>query len=134
MASEKHDYHEVNISLARPDLFGGVEPIVMALAVFLGTFGIFVASMSAYKYGVALIMSGIAVNIAGRFLAKEDPCLCMIYLRSLKYRKFYAPRPSPWRVYSGALDGIVLRVLFIAAGICVAMLVIALGYPFVVGM
>lgn len=128
-----HDYHEVNISLARPNLMGGVEPVIMAFAVFMGMFGIFVASMNAISYGISMVIAGLIVNVIGRLLAREDPHLCMIYLRSLRYRKFYPPRPSPWRKYTRSVEGLVLKVLFSMAGVCVVILVIAIGYPLVVG-
>lgn len=81
-------------ALYRPNLFlgGEREPVLFALILFGG---IGVTSLNLF----ACVLCGILwlASIAGlRMMAKADPYMTRVYLRQLKYRRYYQPRSTPY--------------------------------------
>lgn len=94
------DYeHPINISLIRPHLVAGVEKIGLAASVIPAGVGLLVAGQGGYRYAAVLAILSVLMYLGFRQLAKEDAYLCAVYFRSLRYRRFYHPRPTVFRRY-----------------------------------
>ena len=80
-------------SLIRPNLLMGGErrPVLMLL---VATIGLAVASMNVVAVCVSVFIY-VSVIFYLRLMAKSDPYMVGIYLRSLKFKPYYAPRSRP---------------------------------------
>lgn len=80
-------------ALHRPNLIMGGErrPVLLLIIVSVG---LAVSSMNAVAFVVSAVL-WLAGIFYLRMMAKSDPYLISVYLRSLKYKGYYAPRSRP---------------------------------------
>jgi type IV secretion system protein VirB3 len=81
-------------ALHRPNfILGGERELVLFALILFGGIGITSLNL------IACVMCGILwlVSIAGlRMMAKTDPYMSRVYLRQLKYSRYYHPRSTPY--------------------------------------
>jgi type IV secretory pathway TrbD component len=92
MALQRAKIHRAGI---RPNLFlGGDRELVLFTALIA-----FILSVPSFQW--QSITAGIALWLAALFLlrqlAKADPRMRQIYLRQLRYRRYYPARSRPYR-------------------------------------
>jgi type IV secretion system protein TrbD len=80
----------------RPHLFlGGDRELVLFT-------GLVAFALTVPSFQWASIVTGIALWLVALYLlrkmAKTDPLMRHVYLRQLRYRRYYAARSTPWRV------------------------------------
>ncbi|WP_407965842.1 conjugal transfer protein TrbD [Bartonella sp. C271] len=83
-------------SLHRPQQIMGGERELMLLSMLL-TGILIVSAMNIVAASVGLCIWFICLYVLRR-MAKFDPVLSRIYIRQLKYRRYYAPFSTPFRV------------------------------------
>lgn len=82
-------------ALHRPNLvLGGERELVLTTAVVAG--GLAVSALNIPAISVAAALWALCVS-GLRMMAKADPQMSKIYLRSLKYRRHYPARSRPFR-------------------------------------
>lgn len=80
----------------RPNLFWGGDRELVLFAGLLAFALVFSAQdWRATIYGIGLWLSALYVL---RLMAKSDPLMRFLFLRSHRYRKFYPPRSTPFRI------------------------------------
>lgn len=80
----------------RPNLFWGGDRELVLFAGLLAFALVFSAQdWRATIYGIGLWLSALYVL---RLMAKSDPLMRFVFLRSYRYRKFYPPRSTPFRI------------------------------------
>lgn len=80
----------VHLSLIRPTLFGGAEQ-GMAVLTLIAVVGIpMYGGFHPATIAVGLVV-GLPVHALGRWLAKKDPHMIALFIRSLRARDFYLP-------------------------------------------
>lgn len=83
-------------SANRPSLFlGGDRELVMVTGIVTGALVFNAMAIKAAIFGAVLWVGAIYVL---RLMAKSDPLMRKVYLRSLRYRAYYKPYSTPWRV------------------------------------
>jgi type IV secretory pathway TrbD component len=80
----------VHPSLHRPVLFAGVEPAVAVLEVAVAFALVFGVGLHLATVGLATVWLT-AVHGLMTWVAKQDPQMISLYLRSLRARDFYVP-------------------------------------------
>jgi type IV secretory pathway TrbD component len=90
LAADSRAVHPIYISLIRPVLFAGAEPavvIVETCVVFALLFvvGIHVATLAIAAFWLTVVHGTMV------WIAKQDPQMTILYVRSLFARDFYAP-------------------------------------------
>jgi type IV secretion system protein TrbD len=79
----------------RPSLvLGGDRELVMMSGLLAGALIFSAQEAKAAIFGIAMWMGGLYVL---RLMAKADPKMRYVYLRQRRYRKYYAPRSTPFR-------------------------------------
>lgn len=79
----------------RDNLFmGGDRELVMFCGLVAAALIFSAQEMRATVFGVSLWFGALFVF---RLMAKADPKLRYVYLRSRRYKRYYAPRSSPFR-------------------------------------
>jgi len=73
---------------------GAERRLVLAAGALAGSL-VFVA-MTLMSIVIGIVLWGIAI-FAFRRMAKVDPHMSEVYLRYIKYRKYYPARSTPWR-------------------------------------
>ena len=81
-------------ALHRPNLLLGGERRLVIITAALAL-GLFLSDISLLKGILALVSWTMALAVL-RLMAKIDPQLSQIYLRYLKYRKFYPAQSRAW--------------------------------------
>jgi type IV secretion system protein TrbD len=80
----------------RPHLFLGGDRELVLLT------GLVAFALTVPSFQWASIVTGIALWLAAlallRKMAKSDPLMRHVYLRQLRYRRYYPARSKPWRV------------------------------------
>ncbi len=87
--------HPINKALHRPKLTLGTE--VLPLLVFVVptmAAGGFAFARGAYVTGPIFVFLAILILLVLRGVSKHDPQMFAIFMRSVRYRKVYPPRPS----------------------------------------
>ena len=79
----------------RPHLFlGGDRELVLFT-------GLVAFALTVPSFQWASIVTGISLWLVALYLlrkmANADPLMRHVYLRQLRYRRYYAPRSTPWR-------------------------------------
>ena len=79
----------------RPHLFlGGDRELVLFT-------GLIAFALTVPSFQWASIVTGISLWLVALYLlrkmANADPLMRHVYLRQLRYRRYYAPRSTPWR-------------------------------------
>ena len=79
----------------RPHLFlGGDRELVLFT-------GLIAFALTVPSFQWASIVTGISLWLMALYLlrkmANADPLMRHVYLRQLRYRRYYAPRSTPWR-------------------------------------
>lgn len=88
-------YTPFHRALHRPHLvLGGERELVLTTAVVAG--GLAVSALNIPAISVAAALWALCVS-GLRMMAKADPQMSKIYLRSLKYRRHYPARSRPFR-------------------------------------
>jgi type IV secretory pathway TrbD component len=85
--------HVIHASLFRPLLFAGAEPPVVMLEVSTAFALIFGIGLHAATLGLALFYLT-AVHSLMVWVAKQDPQMTALYIRSLSGRDFYPPHSA----------------------------------------
>lgn len=89
----------IHRSANRPNLFmGGDRELVMFTGLLAAALIFSAQKLYATIFGIVLWISALFVL---RLMAKADPKMRQIYLRSRSYKKYYAPRSTPFRINKG---------------------------------
>jgi len=84
----------------RATLFmGGDRELVLLTAILCAVLVFVVQNWAAFFWGVATWIFAVWVC---RIIAKADPLMRHVYLRHLKYQKYYAPRATPFHANTTA--------------------------------
>ncbi len=86
---------EFHRALSRPNLILGGERNLVLLTVLVAATLIMIGQ-SLLSVGVGLLLYVLGQGALSA-MAKSDPEMSKVYLRSLRYRNFYPPRSTPWR-------------------------------------
>lgn len=89
----------IHPSLYRPILFAGVEPAVAIAEASIVLALVIVAGLHVATIVLATVYAT-AVHAAAALVTRDDPCISVVYLRSLSGRDYYPPHarlaaPSP---------------------------------------
>jgi len=76
-------------------VLGGDRELVMFTGLLAGALIFTAQEFKAGVFGVAMWIGALQVF---RLMAKADPKMRYVYLRQRRYRKYYAPRSTPFRV------------------------------------
>lgn len=79
----------LHASLVRPILLAGAEREMVLIEIFFTTLGPRLATLAVLS-GLALVVHPLLLRAA-----KYDPDLAKVYLRHIRYRRFYPARPHP---------------------------------------
>ncbi len=80
--------------LWRPNLLsGGERELVLTAGLLAG--GIAITAQNLPAILAAIAMWGVAIT-GLRMMAKADPLMSRVFLRYIRYQRFYAPRSTPW--------------------------------------
>jgi type IV secretory pathway TrbD component len=85
--------HAVHASLYRPVLFAGAEPTVVVLEVMTAFALVFGVGLHVATVLLAVFYLTV-VHAVMAWVAKQDPQMTALYVRSLATRDFYAPHAS----------------------------------------
>ena len=88
--------HAVRQSLVRPMLYMGVERTVIALEATLCLALICGAGPRLPTFAICTFVM-LVLHPTMAWLTAKDPIASEIYVRSRRYRDFYAPHPNAWR-------------------------------------
>jgi type IV secretion system protein TrbD len=80
---------------------GGDRELVMFSGLLAGALVFSAQEFKAFIFGIALWMLALMVF---RAMAKADPRMRHVYLRQRRYRVYYSPRSTPYRVNGVAED------------------------------
>lgn len=75
-------------------VLGGDRELVMFTGLLAGALIFSAQEIKAGVFGVAMWVCAVQVL---RVMAKADPKMRFVYLRQRRYRKYYAPRSTPFR-------------------------------------
>jgi type IV secretory pathway TrbD component len=90
MGSSARDRRRIHPSLIRPILFGGAEKGV-AVVSFSAVIGVpLFAGVHLLTLGIAFVFA-VPIHAMGVWLAKKDPLMIAVYLRSVFARDHYLP-------------------------------------------
>lgn len=94
--STEHDslVHPIHASLYRPITYAGATPelVITEAAIIIAL--IFVVGLHLTTLALAVFFATVVHSIAV-WITARDPQMIPIYLRSLRFRDFYAPHASP---------------------------------------
>lgn len=76
-------------------VLGGDRELVMFAGLLAGALIFSAQEIKAAIFGVALWLGALQVF---RVMAKADPKMRFVYLRQRRYKKYYAPRSTPFRL------------------------------------
>jgi type IV secretion system protein VirB3 len=82
-------------ALHRPNLVMGAErELIMTTLLLCAGVGV-----TAMNVPATIIASAVWLALVGplRMMAKADPKMSQVYMRSIRYLRYYAPRSRPWR-------------------------------------
>ena len=88
--SDERATHVVHASLIRPVLFAGAEPAVVIVETCVAFALLFVVGLHVLTVVIALFWLT-AVHSVMVWVAKQEPQMTSLYVRSLSARDFYAP-------------------------------------------
>jgi len=93
------DISDFRQALLRPILlFGGEREITLVTLLLAGT----IAYAGFLGQSLLIMVAGIFLGIVGisicREMAKTDPHQVRVFIRHIKYAKFYPARSTPWRL------------------------------------
>lgn len=88
--SDERTTHIVHASLIRPVLFAGAEPAVVIVETCVAFALLFVVGLHVLTVAIALFWLT-AVHSVMVWVAKQEPQMSSLYVRSLSGRDFYAP-------------------------------------------
>jgi type IV secretion system protein VirB3 len=86
----------IHRSLHRHNLLAGADRELTLMSALLAGTCIFVA-MSIPVAVIGLVLWFFALAML-RMMAKADPKMRDVYVRHIRYRAFYNPRPTPWHL------------------------------------
>ncbi len=90
---------QIHKSANRPNLFmGGDRELVMFIGLVAAALIFSAQKLIATVFGIALWLSSLFIF---RLMAKADPKMRQVYLRSRRYKKYYPPRSTPFRNNKG---------------------------------
>jgi type IV secretion system protein VirB3 len=78
---------------------GGDREMMMLVGLFSGTLIFLGQTMMSVGYGVVLWFAGSALL---KKIAKVDPMMRHVYMRSIRYARYYPPQSTPFRVNGDA--------------------------------
>lgn len=86
-------------ALLRPMLlFGGEREVTLVTLLLAGTVGY----AGFLGQSIFIILAGVVMGVAGisvcREMAKNDPHQVRVFIRHIKYARFYPARSTPWRL------------------------------------
>jgi len=76
-------------------VLGGDRELVMFAGLLAGALIFSAQELKAGVFGIALWVGALQVF---RLMAKADPKMRFVYMRQRRYRKYYAPRSTPFRL------------------------------------
>lgn len=76
-------------------MLGGDRELVMFAGLLAGALIFSAQELKAGVFGIALWVGALQVF---RLMAKADPKMRFVYMRQRRYRKYYAPRSTPFRL------------------------------------
>ena len=86
----------------RPNLFMGGDRELVMFSILIAATSIFAAmEIKTTLFGIALWIFAL---FALRLMAKHDPHLRHVYLRQLRYKKYYPARSTPFTVNSPRME------------------------------
>lgn len=86
--------HVIHVSLIRPVLFAGVEPAVAIVETSVVFALLFVVGIHLLTVAIAMFWLS-AVHSTMAWVAKQEPQMSALYVRSLFGRDYYAPLARP---------------------------------------
>lgn len=85
----------IHRAMNRPNLLlGGERELVLVSGLLSGTLAFAGASVVTIIIGIVLWFGLLTLL---RMMAKKDPFMSKVYLRHIKYQKFYPARSTPYR-------------------------------------
>lgn len=85
----------IHRAMNRPNvLMGGERELVLLAGLLAGTLAFAGASLVTFFIGIIFWLFCITLL---RMMAKKDPYMSKVYLRHIKYQKFYPARSTPYR-------------------------------------
>ena len=85
----------IHRAMSRPNLLmGGERELVLFSALLAGTLAFAGASIVTFFLGVLFWIFCITLL---RMMANKDPYMSKVYLRHIKYQRFYPARSTPYR-------------------------------------
>jgi len=93
------DLSDFRQALLRPMLlFGGEREVTLVTVLISGTVGY----AGFLGQNLLIMLAGVLLGVAGiavcREMAKADPQQVKVFIRHIKYARFYPARSTPWRV------------------------------------
>lgn len=86
----------------RPNLFMGGDRELVMFSILIAATSIFAAmEIKTTLFGIALWIFAL---FALRLMAKHDPQLRHVYLRQLRYKKYYPARSTPFTINSAHME------------------------------
>ena len=85
----------IHRSLHRPNLLLGAERELILLT-GLAAFTLVFVAMSPPVMAIGAFVWGVGAGLL-RVLAKKDPQMSKVYIRHIRYRRYYGPHSTPFR-------------------------------------